>query len=215
MNVEIFTTVGNMEYIVPLFLKHYKAAFPDAVINVYTCNSTDNSVKLCQEAGCNIYEFFGYVPYKKEQPLTFLKNNRWKESKADWVIVCDIDELCQITQEDLKDLTDVDIIQFSGYNMFDEDGVKDPELMVWGAPSSPYSKCCMFRPRIRNINYKPGAHECLPPRTARILKNKYKLLHYKKNHFNFEDYSKSSPKMKSTAIKQIWEFMRRGLTKVL
>lgn len=215
MSVEIFTTVGNMEYIVPLFLKHYKSAFPDAVINVYACNSTDNSVKLCEEAGCKIHYFYGYVPYKKEQPLTFLKNNRWKDSKADWVIVCDIDELCHISQEDLEDIKDFDIIRFCGYNMFDEDGVKDPELMTWGAPSPPYSKCCMFKPSIRNINYKPGAHECVPPRTARILTDKYKLLHYKRSYFNFENYLASQPQFKLSDAKKLWAFTRTGLTKVL
>ena len=215
MSVEIFTTVGNMEYIVPLFLKHYKSAFPDATINVYACNSTDNSVKLCEEAGCVIHSFSGYIPYKREQPLTFLKNNRWKESKADWIIVCDIDELCHISQEDLKDLDGVDIIRFCGYNMYDEEDVKDPELMTWGVPSVPYSKCCMFRRSIKNINYKPGAHECVPPVTAKILKDKYKLLHYKKSNFNFEYFSASVPTMKPADRKKVWDYNRKGLTKVL
>jgi hypothetical protein len=215
MKVEIFTTVGNMEYIVPLFLKHYKSAFPDAVINVAACNSTDNSVKLCEEAGCNISFFHGYRPYKTESILTFRKNNCWKKSDADWIIVCDIDELCHISQNDLKDLDGVDIIRFKGYNIFDEDEVQDPELMVWAAPSVPYSKSCMFRKSIKEINYKPGAHLCNPPRTAKILEDKYMLLHYKKGHFNFENYCATIPYGKKTAHEVMWKTLRKGLTKVL
>jgi hypothetical protein len=215
MKVEIFTTVGNMEYIVPLFLKHYRSAFPDAVINVAACNSTDNSVKLCEEAGCKISFFHGYVPYKKEPILTHLKNSCWKKSDADWIIVCDIDELCHISQKDLVDLDDVDIIRFNGYNMFDEEDVQDPELMVWGAPSSPYSKCCMFRKRIGEIRYQHGAHLCKPAKNFRVLENKYKLLHYKKGCFNFENYCALNPTVKRSAHELIWNYTRKGLTKVL
>lgn len=215
MKVEIFTTVGNMEYIVPLFIKHYQKAFPGAVINAAACNSTDNSVKLFEEAGCKVTYFHGYIPYKKEPILTFHKNNCWKKSEAEWIIVCDVDELCHITEKDLDDLDQVDIVRFQGYNMFDEDNVQDPELMVWGSPSGPYSKSCLFRKKIKEINYQHGAHLCKPPRTVRIQEYQYKLLHYKQANFTFDKYCASSPKTRPSDLKKIWDFSRTGLTKVL
>ena len=215
MKVEIYTTVGNVEYIVPFFLKHYKRCFPGAIINVAAANSTDNSIKLCQEAGCNISYLHGFIPIKTEKILTNFKNNCWKNSEADWIIVCDIDELCQITEKDLAELQEYDVIRFQGYNMFDEDNVKDPEFMTWGAPSLPYSKACLFRKSIKEINYQDGSHICKPSPPARVQEFKYKLLHYKQCFFTYEKFCKHHSNTKKEHLKKIWDHFRINLTKVL
>ena len=215
MKVEIFTTAANSEYIVPLFLKHYRACFPEAVINVAVNNSTDSTLKLFEDAGCNILPLHGYIPYKREPILTCYKNTSWKKSQAEWILVCDIDELCHITEKDLDDLGHVDIVRFQGYNMFDDDNCQDPALMVWGAPSTAYSKSCLFRKSIKDINYKHGAHVCTPLKKYKVQEFKYKLLHYKWANFTFENYCEANPKTKPSELKKIWDFSRTGLIKVL
>ena len=54
--------------------------------------STDNSVNIMNEYGVNV------IPYDtqgklEESAFLNIKNNSWKGSDADWVIVCDTDEL--------------------------------------------------------------------------------------------------------------------------
>ena len=188
MKVEIFTVLKDAEYILPLYLEHYANNFPGCKINIYDNGSTDSSLELCKAAGCNIIPFLDFVPLVKEHYLTDHKNNVWKNSDADWVIVCDVDEIIQINHEDLVDLNEVDIVQFKGYNMMDVDDLKDPKLFTQGTPAGMYSKACLFRPNIEEINYTPGAHGFNPDPKYRVSKLKYKLLHYNRSWFNFENF---------------------------
>ena len=173
MVVEIFTVLKNAEYILPLYLKHYITNFPGCIINIYDNNSTDNSRSMCTAVGCNVYNFPAYT----EQKLKDFKNNIWKTSKADWIIICDVDELLQITQEEMPHLSDVNAIKFVGYNMT---GGNVPEELTHGFPSPPYNKVCMFRNIFEEINYKIGAHICTPTPTPTYSDRKFFLFHYNK-----------------------------------
>lgn len=198
MRVEIYTVIKNAEYILPLYLKHYKRAFPGCVINVFDNNSEDKSIVLCKEAGCVIKNF----PVYTEENLQYFKNNIWKNSTADWIIVCDVDELIQITQEELEKL-DVDIVQFEGYNMVDVGNVVDPELMDHGVKSKPYNKCCLFKRNIKEINYAIGAHDCSPGKGLRYSVGEYKLLHYNRSWFSEEEFEKKHGHINKSIYKQL------------
>lgn len=188
MTVEIFTVIKNAEYILPLYLEHYTNNFPGCKIHIFDNGSTDSSLELCKEAGCTITDFPDYVFSTNEGPLTDLKNNIWKNSKADWVIICDVDELLQINSDDLLNLTEVDIVQFRGFNMIDINDQKDPKLFTHGISAILYCKACLFKPSIEDINYTDGAHGFNPDPKYRISKFQYRLFHYNKSWFNLENF---------------------------
>lgn len=195
----------NEEEILPLYLEHYKKMFPGCIINVFDNGSTDGSVELCRVAGCNI----GHFPKYNEFALQNFKNNIWKLSKADWIIVCDIDELVQVSQADLDQLDDVDVIWFKGYNMLDVELNSDPRSFHTGCESLSYDKCAMFRSSIKDINYGVGAHEANPAPGTKYSKHKYFLLHYSKSWFTLENFLRAFPK----SPKKIIENSYASLTK--
>ena len=107
MKVDIYTVLKNEEELLPFYLEHYKTRFPGCVIHIYDNNSTDQSVSICKAAGCIIYPFPDFIPYVNEELLQEHKNTCWKNSKADWIIVCDTDELIQIDHRDLVKLDSI------------------------------------------------------------------------------------------------------------
>jgi glycosyltransferase involved in cell wall biosynthesis len=96
MKIDVFTTCYNEQIILPYFLKHYKKFANN--ITVYDNMSTDNSVKIMNEYGVNVIQFDTNGKFE-ESVLMNIRNNCWKNSDADWVIVCDTDEL--IYHEDI------------------------------------------------------------------------------------------------------------------
>jgi len=186
MKVEIFTAIKDEEHILPFFINHYRNAFPECIINIYDNNSTDKSVEICKANNCNVFDFPDFIPYLKEDILTDLKNNVWKKSDADWIIVCDIDELLEITNHDVLHLQDnVNIITTQGYNMID---ITDNNLSIdnlkHGVPTITYSKSIMFKNKsIKEINYSLGSHTADPQPTPVYSNSVYKLLHYNSKNF--------------------------------
>lgn len=216
MSVHIYTMAGSHEEMASLFLKHYTTAFPNAKITMGSANCKDNTENLFREAGAEIIKIQGYVYVRREQPLTNFKNQAWKKSESDWIIVCDIDELCHISEKDLPDIEPYDLIRFKGYNMVDIDNVKDMSLMKWGAQTLKYSKTCMFKRTIGDINYIPGAHECRPKKGLKINEFNYKLLHYNKSSFSYENFYKYQPSDAPLVFKKkIWDMFIKNAVKVL
>ena len=183
MKIDVFAICYNEEFMLPYFIRHYKQFASN--ITVYDNLSTDKSVELMEEAGIKV------IPYDtggKLDESTYLniKNNAWKDSKADWVIVCDIDEFIYHPQI-IKILSEVraTYITPEGYEMISEDlPTKNFHIydeLKFGIPSKPYSKPCIFKPNdIIETNLIVGAHIARP--TGNIISMKdsgIKLLHYK------------------------------------
>lgn len=187
--IEIFTVVKDAEDIIDFYIDHYRTAFSDCIINIYDNNSSDNTVKICKEKGCNMFVFPEYTEFKLQE----LKNNVWKKSKADWVIICDVDELLQITEEDLKQLPEsCTAISTKGYNMISSGPTTDWQSLTKGTHSHMYSKSVMFKPQsIKEINYCIGAHMCRPTPNFNYSKEVFKLLHYSKNYMCIENFKQS------------------------
>lgn len=208
MNVEIFTVLKNAEYILPLYLKHYQKNFPECKINIYNNNSTDSSLVLCKDAGCIIKNFPVYTEYN----LQDFKNNIWKQSQAEWIIICDVDELVQISQYGLNTLNvDVNIIKFRGYNMT---GEGNPEGFDYGFLCSPYDKCCVFKNTIQEINYSIGAHLCTPSPNPIYSDKEFKLFHYNQSWFSFDNFSKKYDKKLYENLKVVYNQALKNLIKV-
>jgi glycosyltransferase involved in cell wall biosynthesis len=174
--------------------------------------STDNSVNIMNEYGVNV------IPYDtqgklEESAFLNIKNNSWKGSDADWVIVCDTDEL--IYHENIIELltnTHANHIVTEGYEMVSEtlpttEGQIYEELK-FGYSKPDYSKACLFKPsEVTNINFGPGCHFSSPtgPNIISIRDSGIKLLHYK--YLNREVLIKKYAHYK---VRQSQEMIRNG-----
>lgn len=215
MKVEIFTVVKNGEYILPLYLKHYQSNFPGCKINIFDNGSTDRTIELCAAAGCTIHPFPDFVPFTKEHYLTDHKNTVWKKSNAEWVVICDIDELLQITSSDLEALPEkVNVIQFKGYNMVDADDKKDPTLFTHGFHSETYDKCCVFKSSLKEINFSTGSHFANPTPNAVFSKYQFNLLHYNKSWFTFDNFCEKHPKAFRKDLETVYNTSLKDLVKI-
>lgn len=161
--VEVFALCYNEEHILQAFIDHYKNNF-NASITFYDNHSTDNSLNIIKENGCNYYSYDSGGTMD-EQWLLEIKNNCWKKSNADFVIVCDTDEFLEIP----FDITGCTIIKTKGFDMI---GEHDSRLGVF---NHLYSKQIMFSPKdIQEINYSAGSHLCNP--IGNIIENEIHAL---------------------------------------
>jgi len=215
MQVEIFSILdyygnkNNGHEMLPLYLKHYTNSFPGAKINIYMSNYPEDykgyEVPLLNKYGCNIDtveldKTEKYYQYRLTKEVkNYLKKEKefrdsiWKESKADWVILCDIDEILMISDDELKNEDD-DIIQFTGYYMKRYNKKSKFNQLTYGFYNTYYDKPSIFKPTIKEMNFSLGQHTCKPT-TTKIKKSNYKLLHYKKDCFDISFLSKLIPKI--------------------
>lgn len=182
--VTVYTITYNEEVMIEFFINHYRKIFPNCEINVYDNYSTDLTVDIAKKYGCNV------IPYDTNNELsdeTYLqiKNNAWKNSKTDWVIVCDCDEFIEINESQLineeKKLTN--IVKPIGYSLMNNDEIINIKNMKYGFKDSGFDKCILFNKKfIKEINYSVGAHGCHPVEYNNDVKyndTEYRLLHYK------------------------------------
>jgi len=210
MKIDVFAICYNEEIILPYFLRHYKKFASN--ITVYDNMSTDNSLKLMEEAGINVVSFDTNQKFE-ESSLINIRNNCWKTSTADWVIICDTDELIYHNniKEFLENIENCNHIVTEGYEMLSEnlpttDGQIYEELKT-GYFKVSYSKPCLFKPsEVNEINFAPGSHTAVPTGNIKSINNSgVKLLHYK--YINREVLIK---KYAHYAIRQSKEMKQRG-----
>lgn len=180
MKIDTFVACWNEEKDVNQYLDWYQP-FVDSV-TVLDNHSTDRSVELAKERGCKIVEWGSYE--YDNLALTAVKEECWKNSDADWVIVGDMDEL--LYHPDLRKLlesTEFTIIQSDGYIMISEKCIpwKEVKFGVKEAGKSAVGgKTICFRPKsIVKMNWKPGCHSCFPDGDVRtLITSEVKLLHF-------------------------------------
>ncbi len=184
MNIDIYTTCYNEEIILPYFLRHYKQFARN--ITVYDNMSTDNSAKILSETTDVEVIKFDTKNRFEEQVLIDIRNTCWKNSDADWVIICDTDEL--IYHPDILNVlknTNANHIITEGYEMMSENlpttNGQIYEELKCGYFKPDYSKPCLFKPsQIKDINFAPGSHTAKPEgNVISINDSGIKLLHYK------------------------------------
>lgn len=188
--VYLYATCWNEEMILPYMFNHY-----DRIVDkffIYDNHSTDSSAELIRSN--RKAEIREYAPEKiDDDALRNFKNQCWKEArgKADFVIVCDIDEF--LFHPDLEGSVSrlskgaYSICHPQGYEMCSENfpayktGMMLTDSVKDGVKSEFYSKCVLFDPhRIVDINYVHGAHKCKPVGIVYEYDDSdLKLLHYK------------------------------------
>lgn len=225
MKVEIFTITFNSMYIMPFFIEHYRERFPDAVINVYDDGSTDSTASYCRNMGCNVVD----IPQPSDclsgaeranglrktdeqrkinhvHKINNLRAEYWKQSKADWVIVVDQDELVEIWEKDLPAIENYDLIIFEGYNMYNETGNPEVDLRnlkfaidkEYDQESDLYDKPLMMRSNAKlkitggghNIVTEEGLNLHNRPSYLKISYKDFKMFHYPKRMLSKEEFFK-------------------------
>lgn len=179
MYVEAYILAFNEAETIHLTVKHYQQ-FCDRIC-IYDNFSTDNTRDICDALGCEIRPF-GMVGVLDDKEYLKIKNHCWKGSKADWAIVCDADEILQITYDDLLEAKGT-IFRTNGFNIFSNEMPVDnwSEIMT-GLPDIKYSKQILFDPQaIKEINYQYGCHEFAKPPHGEVVYCDLEptLFHYK------------------------------------
>ncbi len=183
----IYTITYNEELMIEFFINHYRERFPNCKIVIYDNYSTDETVNIAKKHDCEI-RYFDSNNQISEAKYLKIKNHCWKESKTDWVIICDCDELINISQEQLKveESKGSTIINFEGYDMVNLLNDIDLYKIKNGVRTKWYDKKVLFNKKhIKEINYKEGCHSCNPIGNIKYSNEIYKLFHYK---YLSEDY---------------------------
>ncbi len=162
--IEVYCLANNEEQLMPYFMRHY-SQFANVIL--LESNSTDRTIEIAHSLGATIWTYD--VPDEiNDEWITYLKNNCWKDSLADWVMIVDSDEF--IYHPDLINKlknSKATIIQPRFYNMYSNKfpttkGQIYEEVTLGIEQTQPKAKMNIFRPRIGNINYLPGCHEAFP-----------------------------------------------------
>lgn len=180
--ITVYTIAFNEEFMIKFMIDHYRKRFPNCNIVVYDNHSTDNTVDIAKANKCEV------IPFDTENQINDriyieIKNNCWKKSKTDWVLVCDVDELLDISQTELdreRRLWGSTIIKTTGFDMVNlEKGISLPQIKH-GVRNIAYDKSCLFNTRfIKEINYKAGCHICNPEGIIKYSTKHYQLFHYR------------------------------------
>jgi len=185
--IHYYSICWNEEKILPYVLNYYSPFCEKMVI--IDNESDDNSpgiIKSYSNAEVRSYSSNGEI---RDDIYIEIKNNIWKESrgKADWVIVCDTDEILYHPQllsklDELK-AKGISIIRPHGFDMYSENYPQNSLLEITNGikDNRHLGKCIIFNPNlIEEINYKTGCHKCYPTGQIKFYKkDDMKLLHYK------------------------------------
>lgn len=183
MKIEAHIIAWNESETIHLTIKHYQRICSKVII--YDNYSTDNTRSICESMGCEV-KLFGIEGVLSDVEYTKLKNNCWKGSDADWVIVCDADEILDapfhyLDYRPFNWLGSPTILRTFGWNVFHEDVPSENWLDITKGFHDPnYSKLCIFNPKeIKEINYVHGCHVAKPTGNAQYSSDVLTLFHYR------------------------------------
>lgn len=171
MEIHVYTACWNEEAMLPYFFRHYEQ-FATKIF-VYDNQSTDKSPELIQNHP--LAELRSHKHEKGqglEDALLKMKTEEWKGSRgADWVIICDVDELIYnrsiIPWLGYCSAKGITVPKTVGYNMLANqfpttDGQIYEEVQM-GCRDGMLDKLLVFDPnKIDHMFYKYGCHTAMP-----------------------------------------------------
>ena len=187
--VTIYNISFNEEIILQKFIDHYKYQFPNCEIVIYDNQSTDKTKEIALKNGCKILEYNSNNEIRDDLYLE-IKNNCWKDSNTDWVLIVDTDEFIYINEQQLKNEESLGktIISFEGWNlitMSDNPDIIDLDLKC-GSRAAQYDKSYLFNKKfIKEINYSAECQYCTPKGKIQYSENKYLMCHWKALGLNY------------------------------
>lgn len=211
MKIDVFAICYNEETILPFFLKHYFNFANN--ITIYDNQSSDNSINIIKSYGANIITYNTNNEIRDDIYLD-IKNNCWKQSNADWIIVVDTDEF--IYHSDIRHIlktSNSSIIKPSGYEMISEtlpihNGNLITDQIKTGFPYENSSKLCIFnKNKISDINFLTGCHQANPVGDVSICTNSnIMLLHYKHINRNYviKKHSEYKSRLSQINLQKNW-----------
>ena len=173
--IKAFIITFNEAPIIELTIQHYQKFCSE--IYIYDNYSTDQTKEICRSMGCYV-ELFGTEGVLDDRTYLEIKNNIWQKHRdADYVIVCDADEIITV-----PDILEEDLYQSTGYNMYSETIPSSWDEITKGYPDVHYNKVLLFNPsKVKAINYDFGCHSIKPvffgSRAATINTNSIILKH--------------------------------------
>ena len=162
MKIDVYCLAHQEAKIMPYFMRHY-SQFANVIL--MEGHSTDKTVEIAESYGARIMKIDSNNQIDDDK-WTNLKNNCWKESAADWVIVCDADEfvyhpnLLQILET-----TESTVFMPRLFNMFSREfpttNGQIYEEIGYGREGG--AKMNLFKPsQVSEINYAIGCHDAKP-----------------------------------------------------
>jgi glycosyltransferase involved in cell wall biosynthesis len=169
----------------PQTLKHYRTRFPESEIYLVDNYSTDNSCKIAEEAGCKIIKYDTNNEHD-EGILLRVRSHIYKDYVSEgWVIMCDMDEWLDMTEEELieEDSKGVTVITTQGVNMVGESKLSDfSDISLFdlkmGFLDDDFSKKICFKYPAVSMEYWYGAHKSWPIGNAVFSEKSYYMRHY-------------------------------------
>jgi hypothetical protein len=169
MEVNIFLLCYNESALLPHTVSHYKKYLPNCKITIYDNESSDNSVEIARNLGCDVYSFNSNNIMDEDIQIE-LRNSIWKTCNSGWIIMADMDEFLCVTENDLiKEMgLDTTILQINGYNMIGESETIDltdidlQKISKYIVSPGENKNLCFLREAIIDMNYGPGSHNCNP-----------------------------------------------------
>ncbi len=162
MDVVAYAVCYNEAQLLPYYIRHYQSFCSKVVI--FDNYSNDGSKQIARQMGAEV-RLFGNKQLDDREYLK-IKNNCWKGSKADFVIVGDLDEFIyhpNITKHlqwcKSKKIT---LPQIEGYNIYSKITPTTKgqiyEQIHTGFYDKNFSKQAIFSPSIGEINFGFGCH---------------------------------------------------------
>jgi len=220
IDIELFLLCYNEQKMIPHALNYYTKFC--SRITIFDNDSTDNSVELIRAFDENICILrLDSNGEHREDLLIETRNNCWKESIADYVIVCDMDEFLYdeflVEKLLLSKERKIAIPIIVGYNMratkFPEDYTTlITKQVTHGVKDRKFDKNIIFDPKqVKNINFGPGSHRCSPEFYTKNTRDElieFKLLHYKylDKSYLYERHQGYSKRMSSVNKENNWGY---------
>lgn len=182
--ITVHSLCFNETVILGFMIDHYRQRFPSCTIVIHDNESTDDSRDVALARGC-VVEIFQTGGQMDEGAQQQLKNDCWKSDRTDWVLVCDADELLDISELELRreDAAGVTLVRSIGFNMVSLQDDSNLATITHGREDANYSKDYLFkRTAIREIRYTPGAHGAAPVGLVKPSSVRYPAYHYRHIH---------------------------------
>jgi glycosyltransferase involved in cell wall biosynthesis len=218
MKIEVYIMARNEERMIPYLIRHYSQF---AKIILLEGNSSDRTVELATSLGATVMQY-DTKDELSDQTHIDIKNECWKGSTANWIMVVDADEF--IYHPDLINILsniDATIIQPSFHNMFSD---KFPTIkgqiydeVRYGTEDGGIwkSKPIIFKPsQIVSMNWHPGSHFASPVGNVKYnYESGIKILHmrflskeYVLEHYNSQSYRMAEDNKKNGwGVQYFWD----------
>lgn len=202
MKIEVYVMARNEEKMIPYIMRHY-GMFANVIF--IESNSSDRTVELATELGATVMKY-DMKDELSDQTHVNIKNECWKGSTADWVIMVDADEFVY-HPEIVSVLSKIDatVIQPSFHNMFSyrfptTKGQIYDEVKFGTADGGMWrSKPIIFSPlQITSMNWFPGSHYANPQGNVKYSYDSgIKLLHMRflSREYVYEHYNSQAHRL--------------------